>query len=68
MRPEALTPGQRIQCIAAILAQGFLRLRALDLAPRESQPGKADSPEIPLDVCGQTRVTGGRVSDREVRA
>jgi hypothetical protein len=66
--PERLNPDQRRQRIAAIFAQGLQRLRALDLALRESQPVESDPAANPLDVCAQTRVTVGRDSGRAARA
>jgi hypothetical protein len=54
--PDVLYPRQRLAKVAEIFARGFLRLRALDLAPK---PG-ADAQETsaaPLELPAETRLS-----------
>jgi hypothetical protein len=65
---ERLTPRRRIECAAAILAQGILRLRALDLAPKVSPATDQEISVIPLELSAETRLSGDSgLPSREAR-
>jgi hypothetical protein len=64
--PSHLTPGQRLDELAAILAAGFRRARTL--RPPSLPSGPADSPQDGLDLPRQKSVHARRVNaDREHR-
>jgi len=57
--PAGLSPGQRLQGIAAILASGVLRLRERRRMARTSYPGQcADCPPNRLEDSGKTSPDG----------
>jgi len=65
IRPERLLPRQRLECVAAILAQGFLRLRALDLAPKALPNADQEISTAPLELPAETRLSGVGLRGRE---
>jgi hypothetical protein len=60
--PASLTPEQRVEEIAAILAAGLLRLRRRAAVPAASPPPEipADSARNRLDDSPETRLHGHR--------
>jgi hypothetical protein len=62
------SPRQRLQAVAEILARGFLRLRALDLAPKVSPATDREISAIPLELSAETSLSGDSgLRDREAR-
>lgn len=58
-------PRARLEAVAEIFARGFLRLRALDLAPKAPPAADQELSAAPLELPAETRLSVVGLRDRE---